>query len=151
QIDFIGKRKLWFAISGAIIIAGLISLGVQGLNLGIDFKGGVSYAFKTHQPYSQAQIQSFMAKEGQPDAVVQATGKSSSESTNWQVRTKTLDRQEQNALEQTINSDLGPVQSVESVSGTFGHQIAVDAIYGIVVSLLLITIFIAIRFDLKFA
>ncbi len=152
QIDFMGKRRTWFAISGAIILAGLISLGVQGLNLGIDFKGGVQYAFKTHQPHSQAQIQSFMANEGQPDAVVQAKGRSvNGESTNWQVRTKTLDRQEQNTLEQTINSDLGPVQSVESVSGTFGHQIAVDAIYAIIVSLLLITIFIALRFDLKFA
>jgi SecD/SecF fusion protein len=152
QIDFIGKRKLWFAISGAIIIAGLVSLGVQGLNLGIDFKGGSQFTFQTHQPYSQAQVQSFMAKEGQPDAVVQATGKSSSESTSWQVRTKTLDRQEQVKLEDALHSDLGAYGGgVESVSGTFGHQIATDAIYGIVVSLLLITIFIAIRFDLKFA
>jgi SecD/SecF fusion protein len=151
QIDFMGKRRLWFAISGAIIIAGLISLGVQGLNLGIDFTGGTQTTFKTHQPYSQAQVQSFMAKNGQPEAVVQAKGTSSGESTNWQVRTKTLDRQEQNQLEQTISSDLGPVQSVKSVSGTFGHQITVDAIYAIIVSLLLITIYIALRFDLKFA
>jgi SecD/SecF fusion protein len=151
QIDFMGKRRLWFAISGTIIIAGLISLGVQGLNLGIDFKGGTQTTFKTHQPYTQAQIQAFMAKEGQPDAIVQAKGTSSGESTNWQIRTKTLDRQEQSNLEQTISSDLGPVQSVESVSGTFGHQITVDAIYAIIVSLLLITIYIALRFDLKFA
>ncbi len=40
---------------------------------------------------------------------------------------------------------------MKNVSGTFGHQIAIDAIYAIIVSLLLITIFIAIRFDLKFA
>src|SRR4029077_444945 len=38
QIDFISKRKVWFAISGAIILAGVISLGVRGMNLGIDFK-----------------------------------------------------------------------------------------------------------------
>ena len=152
QIDFIGKRKLWFAISGAIIIAGLVSLGVQGLNLGIDFTGGSQFTFKTHQPYSQAQVQSFMTKQGQPDAVVQGKGRSASESTSWQVRTKTLDRQEQSNLEQALHSDLGAHGGgVESVSGTFGHQITVDAIYGIVVSLLLITIFIAIRFDLKFA
>ena len=74
QIDFMGKRKLWFAISGTIIIAGLISLGVQGLNLGIDFKGGTQLTFQTSQPYSQAQVQSFMAKQGQPDAVVQGQG-----------------------------------------------------------------------------
>ena len=74
QIDFMGKRKLWFAISGTIIIAGLISLGVQGLNLGIDFKGGTQLTFQTSQPYSQGQVQSFMANQGQPDAVVQGQG-----------------------------------------------------------------------------
>ncbi len=153
QIDFIGKRRLWFAISGVIIIAGLVSLGVQGLNLGIDFKGGTQLTFQTHQPYSQAQVQRFMAKQGQPDAVVQATGKSvNGDSTNWQVRTKPLKRGEQNTLEQTLKSDLGAYAGgAKSVSGTFGHQIASDAIYGIIVSLLLITIYIAIRFDLKFA
>src|SRR5881409_704685 len=47
QIDFMGKRKLWFAISGAIILAGVISLATQGLNLGIDFKGGTQLTFQT--------------------------------------------------------------------------------------------------------
>jgi SecD/SecF fusion protein len=153
QIDFMGKRKLWFAISGAIIIAGLISLGVQGLNLGIDFKGGVQYQFQTHKAYTQGQVQSFMAKQGQPDAVVQGQGKApNGEFKHWQIRTKSLDRADQAKLQQNLKTDLGAsVDSVQSVSGTFGHQIAIDAIYAIIVSLLLITIFIAIRFDLKFA
>jgi SecD/SecF fusion protein len=153
QIDFMGKRKLWFAISGAIILAGLVSLGVQGLNLGIDFKGGTQFQFQTHQPYSQGHVQAFMASQGQPDAVVQGQGRTvNGDFTSWQIRTKSLDRQEQNHLEQTLKADLGATAGgVKSVSGTFGHQIAVDAIYGIIVSLLLITIYIAIRFDLKFA
>jgi SecD/SecF fusion protein len=153
QIDFMGKRNLWFAISGAVILAGVISLATQGLNLGIDFKGGTQLTFQTHKPYSQGEVQRFMASQGQPDAVVQAEGKGvNGEFKDWQVRTKTLDRQEQNDLTQTLKGDLGAFAGgVESVSGTFGHQIAKDAIYGIVVSLLLITIFIAIRFDIKFA
>jgi SecD/SecF fusion protein len=153
QIDFMGKRRLWFAISGAVIIAGLISLGVQGLNLGIDFKGGTQLTFTTQQPYSQEHVQSLMASQGQPDAVIQGEGHSvNGENTSWQVRTKSLSRSEENTLEQTLKNELGAtVKQVESVSGTFGHQIAVDAIYAIIVSLLLITIYIALRFDLKFA
>jgi SecD/SecF fusion protein len=154
QIDFMGKKKLWFAISGAIIIAGLISLGAQGLNLGIDFKGGTQQTFKTHKPYSQAQVQTFMVQQGQPDAVVQAKGQKSANGdyTNWQVRTKTLTKADQLQLNQALHADLGAHGGeVKSVSGTFGHQITVDAIYAIVVSLLLITIYIALRFDLKFA
>ena len=153
QIDYMGKKKLWFAISGAVIVAGLISLGAQGLNLGIDFKGGVQFQFQTNKAYSQGQVQSFMAKQGEPDAVVQGQGKSDNgDFKTWQVRTKTLDRAQQNHLQQNLKNDLGASGGgVKNVSGTFGHQIAIDAVYAIIVSLLLITIFIAIRFDLKFA
>jgi SecD/SecF fusion protein len=153
QIDFMGKRKLWFGISGAVILAGVISLAVQGLNLGIDFKGGTSITFKTHQPYSTGAVQSVFLHQGEPDAVVQGQGRSvDGKFTQWQVRTESLKLHEQTTLNQTLKTDLGAYGSgAKNVSGTFGHQIAIDAIYGIVVSLLLITIYIAIRFDRKFA
>jgi SecD/SecF fusion protein len=126
---------------------------VQGLNLGIDFKGGTQLTFQTHKPYSTGEVHAFMASQGQPDAVVQGQGRAvNGDFKDWQVRTKTLQRSQQNNLEQTLKSDLGAYAGgVKSVSGTFGHQIAVDAIYGIIVSLLLISIYIAIRFDFKFA
>ena len=56
QIDFMKRRKLWFAISGVIIVAGAVSLGVRGLNLGIDFKGGTQVTFKTHKAYTQSDV-----------------------------------------------------------------------------------------------
>ena len=153
QIDFMGRRKLWFAISGAIILAGVISLGVKGLNLGIDFKGGTQIAFATPKAYSQGSVQRFMTQQGYPDAVVQGKGKSvNGEFKDWQIRTKSLDQKEQSNLQQSLKTDLGATKGgSENVSGTFGHQIAVDAIYAIIVSLLLISIYIALRFDLKFA
>jgi SecD/SecF fusion protein len=153
QIDFMRRRYLWFAISGAVILAGMVSLGVRGLNLGIDFKGGTQITFQTHQPYSQGTVQKFMANQGQRDAVVQGQGKAvNGDFKDWQVRTKALKKGEQVNLQQALRSDLGATGGgVKNVSGTFGHQIAIDAIYGIIVSLLLITIYIAIRFDFKFA
>src|SRR6185503_10835292 len=146
-------RNLWFGISGAIIAAGVISLAAQGLNLGIDFKGGTQITFKTAQPYTQGQVQKFMTSQGQPEAVVQGEGRAVDEQfKEWQVRTKALEAGEAANLAQAIKSDLdGSGGGAKNVSGTFGHQIAVDAIYGIIVSLLLISVYIAIRFDFKFA
>ena len=103
QIDFMGKRRLWFAISGAIIIAGLISLGAQGLNLGIDFKGGTQFTFKTHQPYSQSQVKSFMAKQGQPDAVVQGQGHAPSTATS--SRGRSARSRSRRARQNNLNAD----------------------------------------------
>ena len=153
QIDFMRRRYLWFALSGVVILAGMVSLGVRGLNLGIDFKGGTQLTFKTHTPYTTGDVQSFMAKHGQRDAVVQGQGASlHNKFTQWQVRTRSLKSGEQNTLSQTLKTDLGAYGGgATNVSGTFGHQVAIDAIYGIFVSLLLITIYIAVRFDFKFA
>jgi SecD/SecF fusion protein len=153
QIDFMRRRYLWFGLSAAVIVAGAIALGTRGLNLGIDFKGGTTFTFKTHKPYTTGDVQSFMTQHGQRDAIVQGEGSAlHSAYTNWQVRTKTLQPAQINNLNQTLKSNLGTYASeTKNVSGTFGHQIAIDAIYGIIVSLLLITIYIAIRFDFKFA
>src|SRR5205814_5605774 len=142
-----------FALSGAVILAGVIALGVRGLNLGIDFKGGTQVTFNTQQGYTTGSVQSFMASRGQPDAVVQGRGKSvNGEFKEWQIRTKSLKSSDQSSLSQGLKNQFGAFQEgIKNVSGTFGHQIAIDAIYGIIVSLLLITIYIAIRFDFKFA
>ena len=84
QIDFMGKRRLWFAISGAIILVCVGSLAVRGLNLGIDFKGGTQVAFSTPQPTTATEQVSQIAGSG---AVVQGRGASTGgEYKQWQIR-----------------------------------------------------------------
>ncbi len=153
QIDFMRKRYVWFALSGLVIVAGLVSLGVRGLNLGIDFKGGTQLSFQTHKPFTQGQVASIVSKDGYPDAIVQGRGSSSAAGYQaWQVRTKSLSGNAQTTLTQDLQSRLGAYATgTQNVSASFGHQIAMDAIWGIVVSLLLVVIYISLRFDLKFA
>ena len=43
SIDFVGRRRLWAILSGAVIAVGLVSLVAQGLNFGIDFEGGTAW------------------------------------------------------------------------------------------------------------
>ncbi len=156
QIDFMKRRYLWFAISGVIIVAGAVSLGVRGLNLGIDFKGGTQVTFKTHQGYTTDQIRQIAAGPdvGRPDAIVQGRGKAvnGDQYLTWQVRTRSLNPKQQNAFQQDLQTKVGAYAAgTKNVSASFGHQIALDAIWGILVSLVLIVIYIGLRFDLKFA
>ena len=74
HIDFMRRRNTWFAISGTILLIGAISLGVRGLNLGIDFKGGTQIAFQTPKPVPIGNVRDRMTAIGQGDAVVQGRG-----------------------------------------------------------------------------
>ena len=153
QIDFMRRRRLWFAISGAIIFAGATSLGVRGLNLGIDFKGGTQVTFNTHKAFAQADVAKVTAQSGEGDAVVQGRGSSSAgKYKQWQIRTRSLSGAKQSALSDDLRTKLGAYASgVKNVSSSFGHQIALDAIWGIFVSLTLIVIYITLRFGWKYS
>src|SRR5262249_47711598 len=126
QIDFMRRRYLWFAISGAIIVAGAVSLGVHGLNLGIDFKGGTQISFSTHRPYTTADIQKIAAGPDvrRPDAVIQGRGTATNGGyTQWQVRTKSLKGNVQTAFQQDLQREVGAYKlGTTNVSSSFGHQ-----------------------------
>jgi SecD/SecF fusion protein len=155
QIDFMRRRWVWFAISGAIVAIGAGSLATKGLNLGIDFKGGTQVTFATKKPVSLSDVRSQMTAIHRRDAVVQGRGKlTGSESyKEFQVRTKSLSQGDTNKLSDSLKRRYGQNISlgIKNVSSSFGRQIARAAITAIIVSLLLVVLYIAIRFDFKFA
>ena len=155
QIDFMGKRRLWFAISGCVVAIAVISLGVRGLNLGIDFKGGSQVTFQTPQPQlvdnvrSDAQtIDSSLSR-----AVIQGRGASTGgKYKSFQLRTKALSPAVGGKLRNELESKLGATHyGSTTVSESFGRQIAKSALWAIFGSLLLIVLYLAIRFDYKYA
>ncbi|MGZ8716805.1 MAG: protein translocase subunit SecD [Gaiellaceae bacterium] len=154
QIDFMRRRNTWFAISGAIILAGAISLGVRGLNLGIDFKGGTQVTFKTHKAFTTEDVRQVTTQLGEKTAIVQGRGTAvaGGKYRQWQIRTESLTGAKQSALSDDLRTKLGAFASgVKNVSSSFGHQIALDAIWGIIVSLVLIVIYITLRFGAKYS
>ena len=72
-INFIGRRNIWFAVSGVVILAGLISLIAQGLNYGIEFKGGTSWEV-TAPNVTVAQARDAVRPFGLGDATIQTLG-----------------------------------------------------------------------------
>ena len=149
QIDFMARRKLWFAISGAVIVVSLGSLVTRGLNLGIDFKGGVQITFKTAKPTPISKVRLQAESIGQKDAVVQGRGKAyGSESyKSFQIRLKKLSPANQNKLNAALDQNVHQLSpGLKNVSSSFGRQIAKSAIIAILFSLLVISLYIAVRF-----
>jgi SecD/SecF fusion protein len=149
HIDYMGKRRLWFAISGVVILISIISLATRGLNLGIDFRGGVQITFKTTQPTSLTVVRNETDAIGRRDAVVQGRGASTNgdEYSSFQIRLKKLSTQQQNKLTEELQTKVHAVApGVKNVSSSFGKQIARSAIIAVLFSLLVITLYIAVRF-----
>jgi SecD/SecF fusion protein len=151
QIDFMKRRYLWFAISAVVVLVSAVSLATKGLNLGIDFRGGVQIVFKTPKftPISTVRAQTAAIGHAK-DAVVQGKGASQNNGEDYksfQVRLKKLTTPEQNKLNQLLTQNVGATSnSTKNVSSSFGRQIARSAIIAILFSLLVITLYITIRF-----
>jgi SecD/SecF fusion protein len=153
QIDFMKRRFLWFAISGAVVAISIGALAIKGLNLGIDFKGGTQVTFTTPKPVSLATVRTETDKYGK-EPVVQGRGKSFGTDgyKNFQLRLGSLNGAKTSALKSDMQSKFGSQSiQIQTVSASFGRQIARSAIIAILFSLLLIILYLAIRFDFKFA
>jgi len=149
QIDFMKRRYVWFAISGTVIAIGAVSLGVRGLNLGIDFKGGVQITFKTPSPTSLTTVRDQPQAIGRGDAVVQGRGKvtGSDSYKSFQIQLKKLSAPQQDTLSSLLKTKVhATALGITNVSSSFGRQIARAALLAILFSLLVITLYIAVRF-----
>jgi SecD/SecF fusion protein len=154
QHDYVGKRNLWFAASGAVMAIALGSIALQGLNLGIDFEGGTEIQFATPQPTPLEDVRSQAERFGAASAIIQGTGDefAGGRYEQFQIRTEALPPDEQTALTRALENQLGATDvGANTVSASFGSQIARSAVYAIVFSLLLVVLYITVRFQWKFA
>ncbi len=148
SIDFIGRRKLWYAISGVIVIVAIAGLAFRGFNYGIEFVGGVQY--QVSLPSSQinnstvTEIQNVVAGTGIPAAaqpVVQTSG-----THNILVQTKPLNNHQADAIASAIQHQVPHVSakdiSQDSIGATWGAQVANRALIGLIVFLVLVMLFI---------
>ena len=149
--DFVGKAKLWFALSGAVILLGLVSLLTRGLNLGIDFEGGTSWEL----PAGELTVESardVLADAGVPDAEVQTLTDDGVERIRAQAERgeDVVTQDVATALAEAAGVDDDTVD-VQDVSASWGDEITAKALRALLVFLVVVSIFITVRFELKMA
>jgi preprotein translocase subunit SecF len=153
--DFVGKRKIGFTISAVLLAITLVSLFGRGLNLGLDFKGGVVWDVPAKNGLTVNDVKAVLESNGitGEDAKVQTvTGSSGA---RVRVQTGVLD----NAKQAKVRSDLAAKAGitdlqdvpVNSVSSTWGKEITSKAISALVVFFIALTIYIRFRFEWKMA
>ena len=153
MFDAVGKRRIWFTVAGILIAVSIGSIIFKGLNLGIDFRGGTQMTLETTRPVDVADVRRETAELGLGNAVVQGVGAEASGGfREFQIKTEPLSNAEQTRLTGSLESDLsGQVRGIRNVSASFSQQILRSAIYAMLISFLLITIYISLRFQWRFA
>lgn len=148
-MNIMGRRKIWFAISLLVLIPGIISLLMQGLNLGIDFTGGSMIQVQFEKPATVEQVRGVLGRfDLAASSVVQP-----SDNNNMLIRTKTLEQDERNKIIDAFKSNIGnlTVQRDENVGPVIGKELARNALLALLLASVLMVIYITFRFEFKFA
>jgi SecD/SecF fusion protein len=155
RIDVVGRRRLWFIVSLVAIGLSIVALVVNGLNLGIDFKGGVQITFTTPKAVAISTIRDQASAIGHGDAVVQGRNQATEgdKYKSFQIRLKKLAPAEQAKLTQALESDRIQAEKlgIKNVSSSFSRQILRGAILAIIISFALIALFVTLRYQWRFA
>jgi preprotein translocase subunit SecF len=147
KVDFVGGWKLWFAISGVLLMASIIAIASGRLNLGIDFQGGAQFtATGVERQLSTEEVRRVLPDDIAASSTVQTVG-----GDGYEVRTPVIGQEETTRVRDSLSEALGAEVSVTSVSPTFGEQLRDQALQAVVAALLIIVAFISVRFEFAFA
>jgi preprotein translocase subunit SecF len=146
SIDFVGRKWLWYAISGVIVVLAILGVMVKGLNYGIEFTGGTQYKVTIADGATQDQadaVREAVGGLGIPNAdapVVSTSGQNS-----ILIQVEQLSDAESSKVTQTIEDTLDVTQddiSQDQIGASWGDEVKNRAILGLVVFLVLVMLFI---------
>ena len=154
RYDFIGRRKYWYAASAVLIAICALSLGIRGFNYGIEFAGGTQFQIPiSNTSITTTEVNAAFKAANVPSAEpAQVVGSGSTK--QIRIRTESLKPTEQQRVTDEISRDVGLSASkisVRSVSSTWGHDITIKAVQGLVVFLIVVSIYMSIRFHWRMA
>lgn len=154
KFDIIGKRYWFFLLSALAIIPGLISIAVQGFNLGIDFTGGTLLDLKFARPVTVTEVRSALQEYNLENSTIQLAASGEIESSpNVFIRTHVLSDDERRVVLSGVEKSLGSFDTlrVEKVGAVIGSELTKNAIIAVVISWLFMIAYITYRFEFKFA
>src|SRR3954470_2405747 len=151
SIDFVGRKWLWYSISAGIVALALFGLLGRGLNLGIEFKGGVEY--RVVMPSGQAnqaaveRIRDAVAREAGDSNIPEAAAPvvNSSGANSIRIQTEPLSNDQAKTISETVQKAAGVSQrsvSQDEIGATWGSPVANRALLGLIVFLVLVVLFI---------
>jgi preprotein translocase subunit SecF len=159
-LNVIGRRRTWFAIAGVAVLIALLSFGLRGFSLGIEFKGGNEFQIP-------ASVGTLQRAEGavreavaglpageEPAEVVSSQEVGTARGGTYLVRTTEMEPDQSAAVKTALARAFGiPAESISDnrVSGAWGAAVTERALLGLVIFLVLVTLYLVVRFEWRMA
>ncbi|OGC43135.1 protein-export membrane protein SecF [candidate division WOR-3 bacterium RBG_13_43_14] len=152
NIDFVGRRKYGFIFSGIVIAIALSLILIKGPNYGIDFMGGALLQIRFSESITTAELRNTLAQIGYGQASIQALGKEKKEYT---IRASISDPGEfakalRNELTENYPQNQQEILREETVEPKIGRELMIKMFWAIALALVLILIYVSLRFDYRF-
>jgi preprotein translocase subunit SecF len=149
DIDFVGRYKLWSTLSGLLLLISVLGLVVQGLNLGVEFKGGSVFSFPKPPSSTIQDVRTTVEDAGVHQVIVQESGP-----TRWRVTTESLPVSEVSRVQKVISQKLnipGDQVSKQIIGATWGGEVLDKAVIGLIVFMIAIILYLTMAFEWKMA
>jgi preprotein translocase subunit SecF len=142
SFDFVGRRKVFYAISAAIVIVAALAFIFRGFNYGVEFKGGVEFTaqVQTNDTATVDKLTNAVEDAGVPDAAdptVQTSGNDS-----LRIQTRALTQDEATTVTKALTEAGAEEVSQNLIGPTYGKQVATKALTGLIVFLVIVVLFI---------
>ena len=145
RFDFVATRKKFYVISAVLLISGVIALGIFKLNLGIDFSSGTRVEVLADHPVTKDEISTYLDEIGHPTADIVISGDTGNMGV---MRYKEEFKQEEvNKFKADLAKEYGTDPNISTVSTTVGKELAKNAIKALLIAMLGIVIYVALRFE----
>lgn len=153
NIDFIGKRHIWYTVSVTFIVIGLVTMAIRGLNYGIDFKGGTELTVKFDNPVNIATVRTALDKVGFGDAEIKTFGSANRLliTVKQTSQGSTVTNEIMTQLQNTFPDNPLQLLQENKIGPKIGQELRKDAVMAIFYSLIAILIYVSLRFQFIYA
>jgi preprotein translocase subunit SecF len=150
-INVIGRRRVWFSVAGAVLLIAVLSFGLRGFTLGIEFEGGTEFSVPASVGTIE-EVEEAVTAAGVQVESPQQVGRGGG--ATYVMRTEALPAAEsdqiRNQLADEFNVNADDISTSE-VSGAWGEQVTRQAFLGLAVFLVLVVIYLIFRFEWRMA
>jgi len=150
RVQLMARRKVWFSISGALVLVSLLLLVLRGLNLGVEFTGGSLLDLTFERPVGTREVRRMLEEFGLGGAIIQRDVR---EPRRVFVRVPPLDGEERKRLMTALQESISPLLSdeVRTVTPIISRELVRNAAIALTLASAAMIVYITIRFEYKFA